>query len=205
MKLCRCHQQVINVISASVLIRCTALYGITPVIHFWVLSWGARGPKVFPQNLCFPRVISAQLPQVLHVSFWTTWLSFAWKDYLEIRCDTLSCSWTFQSPTFLKQNKHLSHAECLLWFVIDFSNSTLTSAVMIASGKGEKYFIAYLIYVGSLLDPKCHARRVRGVTGKGQCALVQLSTNVLLFGNLWPVRLPKQRADRNLAKTAMLG
>lgn len=102
-------------------------------------------PKLFPQNLCFPRDFSAQLPQVLHVSFWTTWLSCAWKD-LETRCDTLSCSWTFSIPHFL------SHAESLLWSALDFGNSTLTPAVMTASGKGEKYFITYSIYVGSLLD-----------------------------------------------------
>lgn len=141
------------------------------MIHFWFLSWGARGSTgCFPQNLCFPRDFSAQLPQVFHVSFWTTCLSCTWKDYLEFRCDTLSCSWTFQSPTFLKQNKHLSHAECLLWFVIDFANSTLTSAVMTASGKGEN--ITYSIYIGSLCVPKCHTHKVRGVTGKGQCDLL---------------------------------
>lgn len=119
------------------------------MINFWFLSWGAGGSKVFSQNLCFSRDFSAQLPQVFHVSFQPSSLSCAWKDYLEFKCGTLSCSWTFQLPTFLKQNKHLSHAECLLWFVIDFGNSTLTSAVMTASGKEQN--INYSIYVGSLL------------------------------------------------------
>lgn len=69
MKLCRCHHQVINVISVSVLIRCISLYWINSCDSFLVFKLRCQGlQSFFPKIFFFPRDFSAQLAQVLHVS-----------------------------------------------------------------------------------------------------------------------------------------